>query len=62
MHERLVSEICQATESVLSTMMGLASERGAPASDSPGPGPIRGVSAMVGIVGSWAGAGVVCCD
>ncbi len=62
MHERLVSEISQATESVLSTMMGLASQQGLPSSDSPGPGPIRGVSAMVGIVGQWVGAGVVSCD
>jgi chemotaxis protein CheX len=62
MHERLVSEICLATESVLSTMMGLASTAGTANPESPGPGPIGGVSAMVGIVGPWAGAGVVSCN
>ncbi|MCC6538493.1 MAG: chemotaxis protein CheX [Bryobacterales bacterium] len=36
--------------------------RGKPSVDSPGPGPIGGVSAMVGIVGSWTGTGAVSCD
>ncbi len=62
MHEQFVSGICQATESVLSTMMGLSATMGVPSMDSPGPGPLGGVSAMVSIVGAWSGAGVVGCD
>ncbi len=62
MHRKLVQEICAATQNVLSTMMGLASEPGQPAADSNGPGPLDGVSAMVGIVGPWAGTGAVSCD
>lgn len=62
MHERLAGEIREATESVLSTMMGLTAVAGTATSDSPGPGPIGGISAMVGIVGPWSGAGVVSCE
>ncbi len=62
MHDRLVEEIRIATESVLSTMMGLTATAGHPTPDSPGPGPIGGISAMVGIVGPWSGAGVVSCE
>ena len=62
MHHQLVDEIRQATEAVLSTMMGLEAKAGRPSADSAGPGPIGGVSAMVGIVGPWAGAGTVSCD
>ena len=61
-HNLLVQEICAATESVLTTMMALASQAGRPAPDSAGPGPIGGVSAMVGIVGPWAGTGAVSCE
>ncbi len=62
MHERLVQEICTATNNVLSTMMALASQAGEPSPDSGGPGPIDGVSAMVGIVGPWSGTGAVSCE
>lgn len=43
-------------------MMGIEPHRGTPSIDSPGPGPIGGVSAMVGIVGTWSGTGAVSCD
>jgi CheY-specific phosphatase CheX len=59
MHETLVEEIRQATESVLSTMMGITARAGKPSGESPGPGPTKGISAMVGIVGTWSGNGVV---
>lgn len=62
MQERLVQEIKDATESVLGTMMGIAATAGEVEPDSPGPGPIGGVSAMVGIVGPWVGTGSVSCD
>ena len=62
MQDRLIKEITEATEAVLQTMMGMEPQRGTPTLDSPGPGPIGGVSAMVGIVGTWTGAGAVSCD
>lgn len=62
MHERLVEEIIQATQSVLSMMMDLDAKPGTPTLDSAGPGPIGGVLAMISLVGPWAGAGVVGCD
>lgn len=51
-----------ATEAVLSTMMGMNAVASETMYDSPGPGPIGGVSAMVGIVGPWVGTGAVSCD
>lgn len=62
MHNRLVREIRAATGSVLSTMMALESQAGQSSPDSGGPGPIGGVSAMVGIFGRWAGTGAVSCE
>lgn len=62
MQEKLVQEMKDATESVLGTMMGVTAVAGDVVADSPGPGPIGGVSAMVGIVGPWAGTGSVSCD
>jgi chemotaxis protein CheX len=62
MHERLVAEIREATRSVLGTMMAMDAQPGEPSSDSAGPGPIGGISAMVAIVGPWAGMGAVSCD
>lgn len=62
MQERLVQEIKDATGSVLGTMMGIEAAAGEVEPDSPGPGPIGGVSAMVGIVGPWVGTGSVSCD
>ena len=43
-------------------MMALDSQAGQASPDSAGPGPIGGVSAMVGIVGPWAGTGAVSCE
>lgn len=62
MQERLIQEMTAATDSVMATMMGITAVPGAPIVDSPGPGPIGGVSAMVGIVGPWVGTGAVSCD
>ena len=62
MHERLVAEISNATESVFTTMLGLEAKAGHASAESPGPGPIGGISAMVGMVGPWTGAGSVSCD
>lgn len=62
MHNRLVQEICAATGNVLTTMMALEYRAGQPSPNSAGPGSIGGVSAMVGIVGPWAGTGAVSCE
>jgi chemotaxis protein CheX len=62
MHERLILEIKQATEAVLCGMLAIEAAAGEPTADSPGPGPIGGVSSMVGMVGEWIGAGAVSCE
>jgi len=62
LHQRLVAEIVEATGSVLSTMLGMEVEARPGVTGAPGPGPLGGVSAMVGLVGPWIGAGAVSCN
>ena len=62
LQEQLAVEICAATKLVFSTMLSLDAQAGPSYFESPGPGPIGGVSAMVGMVGAWTGAGSVSCD
>jgi chemotaxis protein CheX len=59
--QKLVEYVTSATVDVFSTMLGMEAEAQESRSDSDFPTINDGVMALVGMAGSWAGAGVICC-
>jgi len=59
--QKLVEYATSATADVFSTMLGMDTELQTPRTDSDFPTISDGVMALVGMAGSWAGAGVICC-
>lgn len=60
--QKLVEYSRSATAEVFSTMLGLELEAEAERVDPECPTISDGVMALVGMAGSWAGAGVICCS
>jgi chemotaxis protein CheX len=60
--EKLVSTICGATDEVFSTMLGIPVETGPHRVEKGGSQPFDGVIALVGLAGSWVGAGRISCS
>jgi chemotaxis protein CheX len=56
---RIVECICSATKDVFSTMLGLEIQSGEPRWESSQPSPVNGVVGLIGLAGSWTGAGCI---
>src|SRR5580704_14335174 len=59
--QKLVEYATSATADVFSTMLGMEAEAQEPRIDPEFPVINDGVMALVGLAGSWTGAGVICC-
>ncbi len=59
--QKLVDYARAATADVFSTMLGMELQAEAPRQDPDFPTINDGVMALVGMAGSWTGAGVICC-
>jgi chemotaxis protein CheX len=60
--QKLVEYATAATADVFSTMLGMEVEAETPSQDPDFPTINDGVMALVGMAGSWTGAGVICCS
>lgn len=60
--QKLVEYATAATADVFSTMLGMEAEAQPPSLDPDFPTINDGVMALVGMAGTWAGAGVICCS
>jgi len=61
-HEQIVDSICAATAEAFGTMLNLTVTPGEAYREPPSSGPTDGVIALLGLVGQWAGTGIVQCD
>jgi chemotaxis protein CheX len=62
LHEMLAKSITAACRDVFSSMMGVEIECGQPSLETSAPDANDGVVALVGLAGSWTGAGSVACS
>lgn len=60
--ETLVSDLCDATREVFSTMLGLEVTPGAAFAQENVVGSADGVMSLIGLAGAWTGAGSVICS
>jgi chemotaxis protein CheX len=60
--QKLIDYTRSATADVFSTMLGMESEALEPRTDAEFPTISDGVMALVGMAGTWTGAGVICCS
>lgn len=59
---RIVESICKATQDVFTTMLALEIKSGEPRWESSQPSPLNGVVGLVGLAGTWTGAGCISCS
>lgn len=57
----LIQAICDSTQEVFSTMLGLEIKAGPPSVDRTAPGPTDGVVSLIGLTGAWVGTGCISC-
>lgn len=60
--DKLIHWICEATQEVFSTMMGLEVTAEEAYEESNGTGTVDGVVALIGLAGQWVGGGIIHCD
>jgi len=60
--EEIIQEIRNATEGVLSTMLGIEIRHGEAYTEQGAPGPTDGVVTLIGLAGRWIGTGSVSCS
>jgi chemotaxis protein CheX len=58
----IVQSVTQSTEQVFSTMLGVQIGQGQAAVENGMPEATEGVVSFIGVAGSWAGTGSVCCS
>ncbi len=59
--EEIVKEIEQATNEVMTMMLGVEPTAGEAVAEQAAPGPTEGVVSLVGLAGSWVGTGSISC-
>jgi chemotaxis protein CheX len=62
LHELIVECISHATQNVFSTMLGADIVRGEVSVETASPEPNDGVVSLIGLAGTWAGAGSITCS
>lgn len=60
--EEIINEIKQATDEVMTTMLGIETTAGEPVEEQSAPGPTEGVVSLIGLAGPWVGTGSISCS